>query len=71
MGESENVEADTQCAEQGHDPRVAKTDGWSPSPVRGDRGGRDPLKGWARKDTVLPDTFIIKQSGIDVTGFGL
>ena len=41
------------------------------SPVRGNRGGCDPLKGWARKDTALPDTFSIKQAGVDVTGFVL
>ena len=30
VGEPEDVEADTQCAEQGHDPRVSETHGWSP-----------------------------------------
>ena len=40
-----------------------------PSSVSG--GLRDPLKGWARKDTTLPDTFSIEQAGVDGTGFGL
>ena len=34
-------------------------------------GERDPLKGWARKDTTLPDTFSIEHAGVDVTAFGL
>ena len=65
MGESEDVDTDAESAEQRHDPRVAESDGWSPSPVR------DPLKGWARKDTALPDTLSIEQSGVDVKGFEL
>jgi hypothetical protein len=28
---------------------------------------RDPLKGWARKDTTLPDTFSIEQPVVDGT----
>ena len=71
VGESEGVEADTQGAEQGHDPRVAEPQGWGPPAVGGDRRLRDPLKGWARKDTALPDTFSIEQAAVDVTGFGL
>ena len=62
---------DAQGAEQGHDPRVAEPQGRGPPPVRGQRGERDPLKGWARKDTTLPDTFSIEQAAVDVTGFGL
>ncbi len=34
-------------------------------------GLRDPLKGWARKDTTLPDTFSIEQSVVDGTRSGL
>ena len=71
MGESESVEADTESAEQGHDPRVAEPQGWGPPAVGGDRRLRDPLKGWARKDTALPDTFSIEQAGVDGTGLGL
>jgi hypothetical protein len=71
VGEPEGAEPGTQGAEQGHDPRVAETQGWSPPAIGGDRRQRDPLKGWARKDTTLPDPFSIEQSGVDVTGFGL
>ena len=71
VGEPEGAEPGAQGAEQGHDPRVAKTQGWSPPAVRGDGWQRDPLKGWARKDTTLPDSLSIEQAGIDVTGFGL
>ena len=39
--------------------------------VGGERGERDPRKGWARKDTTLPDPFIIEQAAVDVMGFGL
>lgn len=60
-----------RVAEQGHDPRVAEPQGWGPPAVGGDRWQRDPLKGWARKDTTLPDTFSIEQSGVDGTGVGL
>ena len=62
---------DTQGAEQGHDPRVAEPQGRGPPAVRGERGARDPLKGWARKDTALPDTFSIEQAAVDGTGLGL
>ena len=34
-------------------------------------GERDPLKGWARKDTTLPDPLSIEQTGVNVTGLGL
>jgi hypothetical protein len=34
-------------------------------------GERDPLKGWARKETALPDSFSIEHAGVDVTAFGL
>ena len=44
---------------------------WSSPAVRGERGERDPLKGWARKDTTLPDTFSIEHAAVDVTAFGL
>ena len=60
IGESEDSDGDAESAEQGHDPRVAETHGWGPLPVRGKRGDCDPLKGWARKNTTLPDTFSIK-----------
>ena len=62
VGESEGVQADTQGAEQGHDPRIAEPQGGRPPAIRGEGGLRDPLKGWARKDTTLPDTFSIEQA---------
>lgn len=31
----------------------------------------NPLKGWARKNTTLPDTLSIQQAGIDGAGLGL
>ena len=72
MGESgDGVERDAQGAEQGHDPRVAEPQGRGPPPVGGEGGERDPRKGWARKDTTLPDPFSIEQAAVDVTGFGL
>ena len=37
-------------------------------PVLGEGGLCDPLKGWARKDTTLPDTLSIQQAGVDGTG---
>ena len=61
----------TQGADQGHDPRVAETQGRGPPPVRGQRGERDPLKGWAREDTALADPLSIEHSVVDVTGLGL
>ena len=42
-----------------------------PPAILGEGGLCDPLKGWARKDTTLPDTFSIEQAGVDVTGLGL
>lgn len=41
-----------------------------PPAILGEGGPCDPLKGWARKDTALPDTFIVEQAGVDVTGAG-
>ncbi|MGB8382556.1 MAG: hypothetical protein WCG47_15150, partial [Dermatophilaceae bacterium] len=32
---------------------------------------RDPLKGWARKDTTLTDVFSMQHSAVDVTGLCL
>src|SRR5699024_7603849 len=64
VGEPEGVETDTQRAEQGHDPRVAETQGWSSPALGVDRGLRDPLKGWAREDTTLPDPLSIEQTGV-------
>ena len=52
-------------------PATVPAQNRSPLPVRGKRGERDPLKGWARKDTALPDTFSIEQPLVDVTGFCL
>ena len=67
VGESgDGVERDAQGAEQGNDPRVAEPQGRGPPPVGGERGERDPRKGWARKDTTLPDTFTIEQAAVDV-----
>ena len=40
-----------------------------PSFILGEGGLCDPLKGWDRNDTALPDTFSIERPGIDVTGF--
>ncbi len=71
MRESANqVGGDCQGASQGHDPRVAEPQGWGPPPVHQGRS-RDPLKGWTRKDTTLTDMFMIHQSAVNVTGFGL
>ena len=46
-----------QGAGQGHDPRIAKPQGWGPPPVRVNGRVRDPLKGWARKDGALASLF--------------
>jgi hypothetical protein len=40
---------------QGHDPRVAEVQGWGP-PTFHQGWSRDPLTGWAGKDTALADT---------------
>lgn len=53
---SEDVETGKQCAEQGHDPRAAKTNGWSLSPVHCQSWGCNPLKGWVRDDTAPRQT---------------
>ena len=53
------------------DPRVAEPQGRGPPAVHVVVGLRDPLKGWARKDTALADTFSIEQAAVDVTGLGL
>ena len=71
VGEAEGVETDTQGAEQGHDPRISEPQCGRPPAVLGEGGLRDPLKGWARKDTTLPDTFSIEQASVDGTGLGL
>lgn len=70
-GESEGGKAEAKCAEQGHDPGVAEPQGRSTLPVRCQRGERDPLEGGARKDTALPDTVSIGQTGVGVTVVGL
>jgi hypothetical protein len=62
VGESEGVQPDTQGGDQGHDPRVAEPQGRGPPAVGGDRRQRDPLKGWARKDTTLAGALSIKRS---------
>jgi hypothetical protein len=54
-------------AGQGHDPRVAEAQGWGP-PALLEGGTRDPLKGWARKDTALTDAFSIQQPMVDRAG---
>jgi hypothetical protein len=56
VGEADDgVQGQAQGTEQGHDPRVAEPQGRGPPAFGGDRGQRDPLKGWARKDTRTPD----------------
>ena len=64
----DGVHEGAQSAGQGHDPRVAKPQGWGP-PTIADGWSRDPLKGWARKDTALADTESIDHAAVDVTGF--
>jgi len=72
IGEADDgVQAQAQGAEQGHDPRVAEPQGRGPPALGGDRGQRDPLKGWARKDTALPDPFSIEQPGVGGTRLDL
>jgi len=61
----------SDSADQGHDPRVAEAQGWGPSAVGVHRRQRDPLKGWARKDTALADPFSIHQTAVGCTGPGL
>jgi hypothetical protein len=53
----------------GHDPRVAEPQGRGPPTVL-EGWPRDPLKGWARKDTALADTESIDHATVDVTGLG-
>ncbi len=50
---------------------VTEPQGRGPPAILGEGGLCDPLKGWARQDTSLPDTFSIEQAGVDVTGFVL
>src|SRR5690242_3264937 len=64
VGESEGVQADTQGAEQGHDPRISEPQCGRPPAILGEGGLRDPLKGWARKDTTLPDPLSIEQAAL-------
>ena len=64
----DGVDPDGESADQGHDPRVAEPQGWGPPAVGGDRWQRDPLKGWARKDTALTDTLSMQQPVVGVTG---
>ena len=63
------MQAGAQGADQGHDPRVAEPQGWGPPTVL-EGWSRDPLKGWARKDTALADTESIDHATVDVTGLG-
>jgi hypothetical protein len=60
-----------QGAGQGLDPRIAEPSGRGPPPIH--RGGwvRDPLEGWARKDTALADPLSIEQTAVDRTGAGV
>src|SRR5581483_5959174 len=60
-----------QGAGQGHDPRIPEPQGWGPPPRRIDGGVRDPLKGWARKDTALTDPFSMQDPLITGTALGL
>src|SRR3954453_2662684 len=53
----DGAQAVAECAGQGLDPRVAESHGWSPPPLRGGGGVRDPLKGWTGKDAALADAF--------------
>ena len=56
----DGVEGDAQGAEPGPWTRGSPNrSGWGPPALLGDGGLRDPLKGWARKDTALADTFSI------------
>ena len=55
---ADHVAGDGEGAGQGHDPRVAEPQGWGPPPVHHGRR-RDPLKGWARKDTTLTDALMV------------
>ncbi|WP_211882702.1 hypothetical protein [Pseudarthrobacter albicanus] len=71
MGESERAKDYAESSEQGHDPWVTKPQGRGPLAVLSEGGLCDPLKGWARQDTALPDMFSIEQAGIDVTGCSL
>src|SRR5215211_2871269 len=71
VGEAEGGQTHTQGAEQGHDPRISEPQCGRPPAILGEGGLCDPLKGWARKDTTLPDTFSIEQAGVDGTCFGL
>ena len=71
VGEAEGVQTHAEGAEQGHDPRISEPQCGRPPAILGEGGLRDPLKGWAREDTTLPDTFSIEQASIDGTSFGL
>lgn len=42
-----------------------------PPAILAEGGVCDPLKGWARRDTALPDTFGIEQAIVDCAGLGL
>jgi len=65
----DGVLAGAQGAGQGHDPRVAEPQGWGP-PTLLEGWSRDPLEGWARKDTALADTESIDHATVHVTGLG-
>ena len=52
---------------EGHDPRVAEPQGRGPATIA-EGGSRDPLKGWAGKDTTLADTESIEHAAVDARG---
>jgi hypothetical protein len=70
VGEAaDGMNAGAQGAGQGHDPRVAEPQGRGPPAVL-DGWPRDPLKGWARKDTTLADTESVDHPAVHVTPAG-
>jgi len=71
VGDAEGIEGEIHRAPSRAMTRGApnlKAGALFPSSERGDC---DPLKGWARKDTTLPDTFSIEHSAVYRTTFGL